>query len=105
MSLFSDSKVTARAGQFLVQLADAFGSSVQFSAERCDFLIGLLELQKLRNRRMHIESLAQGFDRLEKLRAERLLPTRVGIDDRFALNDVTQSERVYTLTIYNWCCR
>jgi hypothetical protein len=59
---FSGSDCIARAGQLLVQLADAFGSSVQFGAEHCDFLIGLLELQELRNRGMHEESLAQRFD-------------------------------------------
>ena len=60
MRFFSGSDGTARAGQFLVQFPNAFGSGVQFGTEHCDFLIGLLELQELRNRGMHEESLAQG---------------------------------------------
>jgi hypothetical protein len=52
----------------------------------------------LRNRWMHEESLAQWFDSLEKLQGQR--------DPGFARNDGTESaNRVYTLTIYNLCCR
>jgi hypothetical protein len=73
VSLPSNRKGTAGAGQFLLQFADAFGSGVQFGAEHCDFLIGLLESQELRNRWMHEESLAQWFDSLEKLQGGEIL--------------------------------
>src|SRR5262249_27140309 len=51
-----------RTGQLAVQFANAFGSGIEFSAERRDFLVSFLELQEQRNYRMHGGSLARNAE-------------------------------------------
>ena len=89
VSFFPCRKCSSRTSEFAIEFSDALGSGFEFSAECCDFLIRLLQLQQERNGGMHRESLAR---KEAKAKSDAKKATEKG-----AINDA--------LTIYNKKCR